>query len=357
MVSISLGAGSSPITRQRNGAVMSDILSKARARITSRVQSVRSRVSRAISGTGDSISESRYMKWIMAAAFVLFVVYYPVGMVLNDHVEDDLTLAPPPRFDIPGGSKAVAIVATVVARDADHWLPNAPFWHPATALDNAPNFQLGTMYAVSRFVIELGDVLARVRGTSAIDTNLNKAVGLLKYDGTTWYWGQGNFIPKPTAESQYLEAVKFLEAYNRDVAANVSTYDRRADNLIAFLDRVTADLGSASAELDIRARAGGGYFDFQADDVFFNTKGKLYGYYIILNALGEDFAAVITDKQAGEVLANMLTSLRTGASMDPLVVVNGDPDSLTMPSHLRAIGFPLLRARIQMRELADILQK
>ncbi len=340
---------------------MSDFLSKVRARISSTVDSVRSRVSGALSGAlsggSGSIFGSRYMKWIMAAAFVLFVVYYPVGMVLNDHVEDDLTLAPPTRFDIPGGSKAVAIVATVVARDTNHWLPNAPFWHPAAALDNAPNFQLGTLYAVSRFAIELGDVLARVRGTSAIDANLNKAVGLLKYDGTTWYWGQGNFIPKPTAESQYLEAVKFLEAYNRDVAANLSTYDRRADNLIAFLDRVTADLGSASAELDIRARAGGGYFDFQADDVFFNTKGKLYGYYLILNALGEDFAAVITDKQAGDVFANMLTSLRTGAAMDPLVVVNGDPDSLTMPSHLRAIGFPLLRARIQMRELADILQK
>ena len=53
----------------------------------------------------------------------------------------------------------------------------------------------------------------------------------------------------------------------------------------------------------------------------------------------------------------MLTSLRTGASMNPLIVVNGDPDSMTMPSHLRAIGFPLLRARIQMREIEDVLQK
>ncbi len=336
---------------------MSEILSNVRGRISSRWRTFRERLSGAAPAPGESPVDSRYLPWAAAAAFVLLVVYYPLGMVLNNRVEDDLDLAPEPRFDIPGGSKAVAITASVVARDADHWLPNAPFWHPAAALDNAPNFQLGTIYAVSRFVIELGDVLARVRGTSAIDANLNKAVGLLKYDGTTWYWGQGNIIPKPKAESQYDEAVAFLEAYNRDVAAGKSTYDRRADNLIAFLDRVASDLGSASAELDARAQAGGGYFDFQADNVFFNTKGKLYGYYIILNALGEDFAAVVKDKQAGEVYANMLTSLRTGAGMDPLIVVNGDPDSLTMPSHLRAIGFPLLRARIQMRELADILQK
>ena len=151
--------------------------------------------------------------------------------------------------------------------------------------------------------------------------------------------------------------MKYLSTYNRDVAAGKSTYDKRADNLMAFLDRVAADLGSASAVLDVRAQAGGGYLDFQADDVFYNVKGKLYGYYVILNAIGEDFSGVIKEKQADEIWANMLTSLRTGASMDPLIVVNGRQDSLTMPSHLSTLGFHLLRARTQMRELVDTLQK
>lgn len=336
---------------------MSDFLSNLRDRVTSTWETLRDRLTGVRSGGGESFIDSRYVPWIAAVLFVLLLVYYPVGMILNNRIEDDLNITPAPQFDVPGGSKAVAIVETVVTRDADHWLPNAPFWHPAAALDNAPNFQLGTIYAVSRFVLEVGDYLGRLRGSSAIDTNLDKAVGLLKYDGTTWYWGQGNIIPKPKAESQYLEAVDYLSTYNKDVASGKSTYDKRADNLIAFLDRVAADLGSTSAELDARAQAGGGYFDFQADDVFYNAKGKLYGYYIILNALGQDFDVVLKEKQAGEIWANMLTSLRTGAAMNPLIVVNGDPDSLTMPSHLRAIGFPLLRARIQMREIADILQK
>ena len=112
--------------------------------------------------------------------------------------------------------------------------------------------------------------------------------------------------------------------------------------------------GSASAVLDAHAQKGGGYFDLESDDIFYNTKGKLYGYYVILNAIGEDFADVIKEKQGGETWASMLLSLRTGAGMAPLIVVNGDPDALTMPSHLRAIGFPLLRARIQMREMGDI---
>ena len=336
---------------------MPDFFFNVSERISSTWQNLRDRLAGVASDSGGSVFGNRSVRWIGVAALVMLMVYYPVGMILNNRVEDDLGLAPATRFDIPGGSKAVAIAATIVARDSDHWLPNAPFWHPAAALDNAPNFQLGTIYAVSRFAMELGDVLGRVRGTSAIDANLNKAAGLLKYDGTTWYWGQGNIIPKPKAETQYQEAVEYLEAYNHDVAAGKSTYDKRADNLIAFLDRVTADLGSASAELDARAQAGGGYLDFDADDVFYNAKGKLYGYYMILSALGEDFALVVKEKQAGEIYANMLASLKTGAAMDPLIVVNGDPDSITMPSHLRAIGFPLLRARIQMRELADTLQK
>lgn len=337
---------------------MSEFLSNARDRLSSTWQQMRERLGGAGSSSSDeSLIDPRHIPRIAAVLFVLFVVYYPLGMLLNNHVEDDLNLTPAAEYDLPGGSKAIALAATVVARDSDRWLPNAPFWHPAAALDNAPNFQLGTIYAVSRFVLEVGDYLGRIRGSSAIDPNLDAAVGLLKYDGRTWYWGQGNIIPRPKAESQYMEAVEHLDLYNRDVAAGKSTYDKRADNLIAFLDRVAQDLGSASTELDARAQEGGGYLDFQADDVFYNAKGKLYGYYIILSALGEDFAVVLKEKQATEVWANMLTSLHTGAGMDPLIVVNGDPDSMTMPSHLRALGFPLLRARIQMREIEDILQK
>ncbi|MGZ6175928.1 MAG: DUF2333 family protein, partial [Candidatus Binataceae bacterium] len=191
----------------------------------------------------------------------------------------------------------------------------------------------------------------------AIDPNIDKAAGYLRYDGTTWYWGQGNIVWMATAESQYRKGADLLEAYNRDLGAGKATYERRADNLIALLDRIAADLGSSSAEIDARVDAGGGYFDAKADDVFYNVKGKMYGYYIILHALGEDFDPVIREKQAGDIWNNMLDSLRKGASMSPLIVVNGRQDSLLMPSHLSTLGFFLLRSRTQLRELADTLQK
>lgn len=299
----------------------------------------------------------RAAPWIAAFIVFVLVVYYPFGMLVYNEVDDDLDVAPATEYSVEGGSQAVAIVATITMREADQWLPNKPFWHPSAPLDNAPNFQLGMMSAVSRFALELGDHLGRVRGSSAIDENVERAVTLLRYDGTIWYWGQGNILPMAKAESQYRDGVEALLTYNQDVAAGQSTYDRRADNLIVLLDRIASDLGSASAMLDARVRAGGGYFDSRADDIFFNVKGKLYGYAVILNAVGQDFSEVIEEKQAGEIWTNMLASLRMGAEMSPLLVINGDQDSTLTPSHLATMGFHVLRARTQMRELTDTLQK
>jgi hypothetical protein len=245
----------------------------------------------------------------------------------------------------------------VVAREANEWIANKPFLHPAAALDNGPNFQLGVISAASRFAIELGDYLGRSRGSSAIDPNLEKAAGLLKYDGHTWIWGQGNIWPMTKAETSYAQAVEYLAAYNKDVAAGKATYNPRADNLIAFLDRVIADLGSTRATIDSAADVAGGYFDFEADDVFYNAKGKLYGYYVIMNALTADIGPVLREKQADVLWSNMMVSLRKGASSEPLIIVNGARDSMLVPSHLSALGFELASARIQMSEIRDVLQK
>lgn len=300
---------------------------------------------------------SRAAPWVVGTLLFIFVVYFPLGMLLFNEIDDDLDVAPAPEYAVAGGSQAVAIAATITMREAERWIANKPFWHPSAPLDNTPNYQLGLMYAVSRFALELGDHLGRVRGSSAIDQNVDRASSLLRYDGTVWYWGQGNIWPDAKAETQYKRGVEALLLYNRDLAAGTATYERRADNLIMLLDRIASDLGSASAVLESRVAAAGGHFDPAADDVFFNVKGKLYGYAVILNALGQDFSTVIEDRRAGEIWTEMLTSLRTGAAMDPLIVINGEQDSTLSPSHLATLGFYLLRARTQIRELGDTLQK
>ena len=88
-----------------------------------------------------------------------------------------------------------------------------------------------------------------------------------------------------------------------------------------------------------------------------NIKGRVYGYYMLLRDVGTDFDAVIADKQAAPIWAQMMGSLKVAAEMFPFVVANGAQDGLIVPSHLSAQGFYLLRARTQMREVADALAK
>jgi hypothetical protein len=76
-----------------------------------------------------------------------------------------------------------------------------------------------------------------------------------------------------------------------------------------------------------------------------------------LRDLGEDFESVNANKELSPSWLLMLDSLRQASTLDPLVVVNGKPDGLVGPSHLAALGFYLLRARTQLREIINILQK
>ncbi len=66
---------------------------------------------------------------------------------------------------------------------------------------------------------------------------------------------------------------------------------------------------------------------------------------------------MIRERALGTVWSQMEASMFEAAELQPGVVVNGDPDSQALPSHLSAQGFFLLRARVQLREIANILLK
>src|SRR3954469_14480809 len=191
---------------------MSDSLNSGMDRIKSGWQWLRDHVGRATGAV--AAADRRTLATVGAVIVVLMLIYYPAGMLIYDGIDDNVDLQPAPPYTVPGGSRAAAMAAMLASREADSWIANKPFWHPSAALDDKPNFQLGVMYAVSRFALELGDYLARVRGSSAIDADLDRAVGLLKYDGTIWYWGQGNIIPMAKAEDQYKKGIASLAAYN-----------------------------------------------------------------------------------------------------------------------------------------------
>lgn len=289
----------------------------------------------------------------------LIMLYYLGGMVVVHKVWDDTSYEVP---DVPpGASRAVAMTAALIDREVNinRWVANDPFFMPGFALDNMPNFQQGMIYALSRFALEMSDQLGRTRGSSEVDKDLDKAAGLLKYPGTIWIFDfSTSLAPTASSEAQYRAARKSLLAYNERLASGVGTFERRADNLQATLLRFTADLGSNSAIIDQHlTHAGGWGLDTDVDDIFHSTKGRLYGYYLLLRELGHDFDNVIAGRELSSSWARMLDSLRQAASLDPMVVANGKPDGTLIPSHLASLGFYLLRARTQLREIINILQK
>ena len=296
----------------------------------------------------------------VAVILGLALLYYPVGMALMHTIDDD-----PAYFaDTPVAqtrSRAIAAATALVDREINEhsWTANDPFFLPSAALDNMPNFQQGIVAALARFAVEARDQLGRTRGSSQVDRDLERAASLLQYAGDVWVWDPSvSWLPTASSEAQYTSARDALESYNRRLEQGAAVFDRRADNLIATLDRITADLGSASAKIDDRlAENAPILFDFVSDDIFYRNKGLLYGYYILLRELGRDYEALIVERRLDTAWRQMLHSFEEAATLQPIVVVNGAPSSQMLPSHLASQGFFLLRARVQVREVENILLK
>jgi hypothetical protein len=235
---------------------------------------------------------------------------------------------------------------------------NDPFFLPGAALDNMPAFQQGIVQALARFTFELTDQIGRVRGSSRTDADLQEAAGLLQYSGTKWVFDLSTSLaPTATSEAQYGRARRALLDYNQRLSQGQAVFERRADNLMATLDRIALDIGSSSATLDQAVANPSGWFDTRSDDIFYGVKGQMYAYYLILRELQKDFGNVIAERDVQGAYTQLLESMAHAARLRPWVVINGSPDGQFEPSHLASEGFFVLRARTQLREITNILQK
>ncbi|TNE61495.1 MAG: DUF2333 family protein [Alphaproteobacteria bacterium] len=304
-----------------------------------------------------SISGPTWRKVALAVPGI-FILYILIGMPLTHRVDDRLPL------EVPGpnaGSRTVADIAYLVKRETvlHAWTANDPAFMPGWWLDNTPNYQKGIIGAVSRFTFELRDQIGRTRGSSSVDPDLESAAGNLSKEPDRWLIDfSTSMMPTRTSDSYYREAARSLDAYNARLAAGNAVFERRSDNLLATIDRIALDLGASSAALEryIGENAGGVLPDFGADDLFYQVKGQVYAYTVILTALRADYAKVIEDRELAQLYDELLKSLSAAAQLDPLMVTNGARDGI-LANHLSTQGFYLLRARTQLREVASILQK
>ena len=304
-----------------------------------------------------TVSGSTWRK-VAVSVPLAFLLYILVGMPFVNRIDDNLALgAKAPA----GGSQSVAILTYLVNREVNvhNWTPNDPFFLPGYYLDNTPNYQRGMLGALSRFAFELRDQLGRSRGSSAVDPDLEGAAGNLAKEPNLWVMDfSTSLLPTTPSDAYYKAAVRQLEAYNQKLASGDAVFERRSDNLLATLDRISLDLGASSAALEtyIGENAGGLLPDTGADDLFYQVKGQVYAYTVLLEALREDFAPVIQNRELASIYDELLRSMRSAATLDPTVVVNGATDG-TLANHLSIQGFYLLRARTQLKEVANILLK
>ena len=294
-------------------------------------------------------------------AALLFLLYFPLGYLVYHTVDDSPNFMPDATFSVVGGSHAVAITTALIHRETvtHHWVPNDPFFYPTALMERMPAFQAGLISALSRFTIELADQLGRTRGSSQIDPDLDKAMGLLKYPPDIWVFDfPSSLIPTAPSENRYKAAMEALTTYNLRLARKEAVLERRADNLQAVLERITSDLGSASAAIaNYVETTRDDWLNTSSDILYYDIKGRMVAYYLILQALEKDFAIVVQDKQLQTAWEQMLSSLHEGMQLSNFFIFTAPPDSQFFPNHLTAQGFYLLRARTQLKEISNILLK
>lgn len=231
-------------------------------------------------------------------------------------------------------------------------------WDSTPWFDNKASFQRGVNQAIRRTSVELVDSLGRVRGTSGINADLQRARGNIQFDEETWYFGSDSLLPKTPTPTYYRTAMADLRKFNTSLESCDAIFDGRSDNLIEFLDRIANDIGSTSAIIRERSEFhNGGWFDTRADDRFWFAYGQLYGYYGILSAAGADFDAVIKARGIEPLWTESIKQLSSALKIQPAIISNGREDGWIMPTHLATMGFYILRVRSNLVEMRDVLAR
>src|SRR6056297_2281899 len=128
----------------------------------------------------------RKVRIAVSAIALAGVLHWGVLGPLSHRIDDNADFTPPAAPE--GGSAAVAMAAALIHREVnDHnWTPNDPWFAPNALFDNMPNYQHGMIRAIGRFSFEMLDQIARSRGSSSNDPDLERASGYLQFPADIW---------------------------------------------------------------------------------------------------------------------------------------------------------------------------
>jgi hypothetical protein len=289
---------------------------------------------------------TQYRVLFAAALVVLVFLFVLVMMVINSRKPDHLTLDGVDNK--VRGAYFVRVNQALVRQMYENWLPNDYFW-PTAILDNIPSFQIGVLEVVRYNLRVLRDNLTRMRTTDRLDPFAEAAFTAVSNDPYKWWF--------PSAESKWKQGFQTLNAFYPNLIAGKSRFLPRADNLIELLSQYVSLMGGVNTRLvnaprDIRetvslegdktGQSGPGTLAieipwFQIDDNFFYAQGVAYALYESFKAIEVDFDEVLRDKNSVPLVRKILELLKR-CEFEPLIVLNGDPDSLFANHSLNLSG-------------------
>lgn len=279
--------------------------------------------------------------WQIVLIFVFAVVflYYPIGGWLVHSIDTSNNYHPQSEN---GSLATIDMMSHLINREVHHkmWTPNLPFIFPSYFLDNMPNFQLGLMSAVSRTAA----ALERLPITSTLpnaETERHEAVELLQYPGNIWLFSpQNKLMPVPSSNTQYKKGRKKLNNFNDQIAAGRIVLSRDEASLSTFLRFARRDISRQLAQTDAHIReTHDSFVDLKADDIFYFTLGKLYGYAQIFKALSQDYKDVLIRRDIYPQWTRMQNFLECASDLNPAIIRNGKLNSSLAPNHLITINY------------------
>lgn len=292
------------------------------------------------------MDKKRYLLLMVMALAVLFL-FVVIVMDINSRKPDAVTLK-----NVDTNIKGVSFTRTnqaLIRQMYENWLPNDLFW-PTLLLDNIPNFQIGELEVIRYNVRVLRDNLSRMRTTDKLDPYAEAAFTSLSNDPYKWWF--------PSAEGKWKLGYQNLELFYQDLLAGKSHFYPRADNLVQLLNQYASLMGGANTRLinaprDIKEtlsieehkKQGAGGREVvdidipwhKIDDNFYYAQGVAYALHESFRAIRIDFMDVLTDKNSVNLADKILEDLGR-CNFEPLIVTNGDPDSIFANHSLNLSG-------------------
>jgi hypothetical protein len=291
-------------------------------------------------------NRARKYRGIILVVLIALFIFVVVVMILNSRKPDPLVLQDVDKK--VHGAYFVRTNLALVNYMTTNWMPNDVFW-PTVFLDNMPHFQIGLLEVVRYNVRVLRDNLSRMRTTDKLDPDAEAAFTALSNDPYKWWF--------PSAESKWKVANTHLNSFYGNLVSGKSHFYARADNLVELLNQYLSLMGGVNTRLinaprDIKTTLAVEEEKDQAgpktlvdidipwrqiDDNFYYAQGVAYALYESFKAIRSDFIDVLTDKNSVQLVDKILEVLGR-SQFEPLIVFNGDPDSIFANHSLNLSG-------------------